>query len=232
MFFYLLPEKAILIDNNPELINVYEVIRDNVQELILSLQNHRNESDYFYSIRNIDRKPDFSQWNKVEKASRTIFLNRCCYNGLYRVNSQGGFNVPFGKYKNPKFCDAENLEAAHQAFQNIEIVLGSFELCVKYAKAGDFVYFDPPYVPLSKTANFTSYTKHNFGEADQQKLKEIIDTLTHKKVKTMLSNSDSEFIRDLYKEYSIQTVQATRAINSDASKRGAISEVVILNYTI
>ena len=110
MFFYLLPEKAILIDNNPELINVYEVIRDNVQELIHSLQNHRNESDYFYSIRNIDRQTDFAKMNKVEKASRTIYLNRCCYNGLYRVNSKGGFNVPFGKYKNPKFCDAENLE--------------------------------------------------------------------------------------------------------------------------
>lgn len=231
MFFYLVPEKAVLIDNNPELINAYQVIRDHVHELIDSLQKHRNEAEYFYSVRNFDQSEEFLSWDTIEKASRTIFLNRCCFNGLYRVNSKGGFNVPFGKYKNPKFCDAENLQAVHSALQNAEIVLGSFEICLKYAQKGDFVYFDPPYVPVSKTANFTSYTKDNFGMDDQHKLKAIIDELSKKDVQIMLSNSDSDFIRDLYSNYQIETVQATRAINSDASKRGAVNEVVVLNYS-
>lgn len=230
LFFYLLPKKAVLIDNNPVLINVYNVIKYKVDELIASLKNHKNEKDYYYKIRNVDREEEFKLWNDVQKASRTIFLNRCCYNGLYRVNSKGQFNVPFGKYKNPRFCDEENLRVVNQILKNVDIINGSYEIVLKYAQKNDFIYFDPPYMPISKSANFTSYTKDNFSEKDQLDLKSVYDNLSKMNVKVMLSNSYCDFILDLYQEYRIEIVKAKRAVNSDSSKRGQIREVLILNY--
>ncbi len=232
LFFYLLPEKAILIDKNPVLINSYRVIKENVEELIELLGNHKNEEDYYYKMRNADRTPDFRNWSDIKKASRTIYLNRCCYNGLYRVNSKGQFNVPFGKYKNHNFCDKENLRAVNMVLQNVKIINDSFERCHDFTNERTFIYFDPPYVPLSKTASFTSYTKENFIKEDQIKLKRLIDKLTEIGSKVMLSNSYNDFILDLYKEYFIKKVSAKRAINSNASKRGEIKEVLITNYNV
>lgn len=230
IFFYLLSEKAILIDINQDLINTYKVMKNNVAELIESLKKHKNEKDYFYKIRDVDRDPvEFNNWPDTEKASRTIFMNRCCFNGLYRVNSKGQFNVPFGKYKNPKFCDKENLVAIHKALKNVKLINDTFEKCLDFAKKDDFIYFDPPYVPISDSANFTSYTKDNFDKDDQIKLYNTFKALDKRGCKVMLSNSYSDFILDLYKNYHINFLKAKRAINSDASKRGAIKEVLIMN---
>ncbi len=231
IYFYLLPEYAILIDNNQDLINAYNVIKINVSRLIKSLKKHKNEKEYYYEIRKIDRNPEvFRDWSNIEKASRTIYMNRCCFNGLYRVNSKGEFNVPFGKYKNPKFCDKENLIAVSRALQNTNLVCNSFKRCLNFAQEGDFIYLDPPYVPISDSANFTSYTKDNFNKEDQIELYNVYKVLDERGCKVMLSNSYSDFIIDLYKEFRIKILKAKRAINSDASKRGAVKEVLILNY--
>ena len=231
IFFYLLPKKTILIDINNELINTYKIIKNNISELIELLRKHKYERKYYYAIRNADRDSNtFNDWPDIQKASRTIYMNHCCYNGLYRVNSKGYFNVPFGKYKNPKFCDEINLKAVNQALQNTYLVKSSFLKCLDYAEKGDFVYFDPPYVPISESANFTSYTKENFGKNDQIKLFEVFKTLDERGCKVMLSNSYSEFTLDLYKDYRINTLQAKRAINSDPNNRGEIKEVLITNY--
>ncbi|MBN1213950.1 MAG: DNA adenine methylase [Candidatus Lokiarchaeota archaeon] len=230
LFFYLLPDKAILIDNNPVLVNAYQVIKNNVDELIELLKQHVNDEKYYYKIRNIDREEEFQEWTLIERASRIIYLNRCCYNGLFRVNSKGFFNVPFGRYKNPNFCNEKNLRIIHQILQNVKLIHGSFELCIDFAKKNDFVYFDPPYSPLSKTANFTSYTKENFDEKDQLKLKFVIDKLSKRRVKVLLSNSNNDFILKLYENYHIEIVKAKRAINSNPCKRGNIKEVLITNY--
>ncbi|TFH28699.1 MAG: DNA adenine methylase [Promethearchaeota archaeon] len=230
LFFYLLPSNAILMDFNPVLINVYRVIKNNVEELIELLQLHKNEKEYYYSIREMDRLPEFTAKSDVEKASRTIYLNRCCFNGLYRVNSKGYFNVPFGKYKNPNYCDKPNLRAVSQALQDVSILEASFSRVMEFATPESFVYFDPPYMPVSETANFTSYTQDNFGKDDQIQLKQVADQLNAKGSRFLLSNSYCDFILDLYQDYTIHTVQATRAINSDAKKRGKIPEVLISNY--
>ncbi|MHA1379814.1 MAG: DNA adenine methylase [Candidatus Helarchaeota archaeon] len=229
IFFYLLPENAILIDNNEELINCYQVIQNKVDELIKSLKKHKNEKNYFYKVRNVDRTEEFRNWSDVERASRTIFLNRCCFNGLYRVNSNGQFNVPFGKYKNPKFCDEKNLKAVNKALKNVEVIKDSFAKCLKFAEKDDFIYFDPPYHPLSDTANFTGYTKGGFGKKAQIQLFDVFKELDERGCKLMLSNSYNDFILNLYKDYKIKTILAKRAINSDATKRGQIKEALILN---
>lgn len=231
LFFYLLPNKAILIDNNKELINCYRVIQNIIGELIKSLKKHKNEKDYFYKIRSLDRIPEeFKKLSSVERASRTIFLNKCCFNGLYRVNSKGEFNVPFGKYENPKFCDEENLLTVNKVLKDIQIINGDFKECLELAEKDDFIYFDPPYQPISTTANFTSYTKENFNKEDQVRLFKVYEELDNRGCKVMLSNSYNEFILDLYKKYDLKTVYARRAINSDASGRGQIKEVLIINY--
>lgn len=230
IFFHLCPKNAILIDSNKDLIKCYEIIKKSVFELIESLQKHKNESEYYYRIRNVDRNlEEFEKWSDVEKASRIIYMNRCCYNGLYRVNSKGQFNVPFGKYKNPKFCDSENLIAVHEALKNTELVHGDFEICLNYAEKNDFIYLDPPYHPLSNTANFTSYTAETFGKDSQKKLFEIFKKLDERGCKLLLSNSYNDFIINLYKEYEKIILNANRAINCDANKRGYIKEVLILN---
>ena len=230
LFFYLLPKNAILNDINQDLINTYRVIKENVSELITSLKKHKNEEEYFYKIRSVDRNLDeFKTWSDVEKASRIIYLNRCCYNGLYRVNSKGYFNAPFGKYKNPKICNEENLKLVHKVLKDVKLMNISFELCLNYAKKDDFIYFDPPYVPISESANFTSYTKSSFKKEDQIKLFNVFKELDQKGCKLLLSNSYNEFILKLYKNYQINIVYAKRAINSNPDKRGEIKELLIIN---
>ncbi len=230
LFFYLLPSNAILIDNNLELINCYRVIKENVESLILSLEKHRYEKECYYKIRAMDRNPQtFMNLSDIEKASRTIFLNKSGYNGLYRVNSKGFFNVPFGRHKNPNICDKENLKAVYKVLKNIKIIHGSFELCLDFAEKDDFIYLDPPYYPLSDTALFTSYTKQDFGQESQIKLYKVFKELDKKGCQLLLSNSYCDFILDLYKDYRIITLKAKRAINSISSKRGLINEVLIMN---
>jgi len=232
LFFYLTPKQAILIDNNPVLINAYKVIQNDVENLIISLKKHRNEKEYYYKVRNADLLEEFENWSNLEKASRILFMNKCCYNGLYRVNSKGHFNVPFGRYKNPNFCDELNLRAVHDALQGIKIILGSFEMCLKYAQKDDFIYLDPPYDPITETANFTGYTKEKFGKEEQIKLKKVFDELDKRGCKVLLSNSNTEFVNQLYKEYNYSLVSAKRAINSNALKRGEIKEILVYNYSI
>ena len=219
-------KKIVLIDSNDELINCYQVIKENVERLISMLLNSKfqNRKDIYYKIR--DENPQ----DQIERAARTIYLNKTCFNGLYRVNSKGKFNVPFGRYKNPLLCDSKNLKAVNEALKKVEILYNDFEISIEFVYKDDFIYLDPPYQPISKTANFTSYTRYSFGQNEQIRLHEFYKTLDSMKCNVMLSNSDTPFIRDLYKDYRIEVVSAKRAISCKAEGRGKINELVILNY--
>lgn len=230
VFFALQPQKAILSDVNPELVNAYEVVRDDVDLLIRDLKKHDHNEDYFYKIRDADRLPLFKRWSSVRRASRLIYLNKTCYNGLFRVNSKGQFNTPFGRYANPNYVDAENLVACRRALAKTEILLNTFDSVVQRAQAGDFVYFDPPYAPVSETAYFTGYSKDGFGLDMQRELFKVCCVLHSKKVRFMLSNSAVPFITQLYSKFKVEIVHASRAINSRAEKRGKVQEVLVTNY--
>lgn len=229
LFWHLQPQSAVLLDINPELVNTYQCVQQNVEELILDLQQHYYDRDYYYHLRNSDRLAEYSQWTNIQKASRFIFLNKTCFNGLYRVNSQGQYNVPFGSYKNPQILDQSNLRACSQALQNTEIILGSFLDLESRITHQDFVYFDPPYIPLNATANFTNYTSQGFDLKMQLELRNLCQRLNHKGVKFMLSNSSAPLVLDLYGEFKIELVEMPRAINSQGAKRGKIKEVLITN---
>jgi len=221
------PKEVFIFDINEELITAYEVIRDDLENLIKELNKLKklHNKEHYYQIR--AENPQLL--SKLTRASRFIYLNKTCFNGLYRVNSKGGFNVPIGSYKNPLICPEEDLREISKLLQNVRIINGDFEECLKYSKKGDFVYFDPPYYPLKKSS-FTTYTKNNFLEKEQEKLKEVFSKLDKKGCKVMLSNSDTKFIKDLYKIYKISFVRASRMINCDGKNRGKINEVVITNY--
>ncbi len=233
VLFSIQPKKAMVNDLNGDLIALYEVVRDDVETLIEFLKKHENTEEYFYSIRDLDRdKEAYKNMSKVEKASRILYLNKTCYNGLFRVNSSGEFNAPFGHYKNPNIVNEPVLRAVSKYFNESEIEFFNedFEETLKKVKKGGFVYLDPPYDPVSDTANFTGYNKGGFDKSEQVRLKNCCDELNKRGVKFMLSNSATDFIKDLYKEYNIHIVKAKRAINSDATKRGEIEEVLITNY--
>lgn len=235
VLFSIQPSKAIVNDLNSDLITVYEVIRDDVEELIDNLKKHENSSEYFYTIRDMDRnKETYAAMSKVERASRLIYLNKTCFNGLFRVNSSGEFNSPFGHYKNPNIVNEPVLRAVNKYFSSSNITFCNEDFAVTLGRIskGSFVYLDPPYDPVSDTANFTGYNRGGFDRNEQIRLKQCCDELTQRGVKFMLSNSATTFIKELYKDYDISIVQAKRAINSDASKRGAIEEVLIRNYGI
>ncbi|MDP2208704.1 MAG: DNA adenine methylase [Bacteroidota bacterium] len=230
LLFRVKPDYGYISDINPDLINLYEVVQDNVEELIENLKIHRNTEKYFYELRNADRTEEYKYWNKVEKASRFIYLNKTCFNGLYRMNSDGHFNVPFGFYKNPTIVDTDNLIACSALLKKTDIALASFEAVEKKARKCDFVYFDPPYVPLNKTSSFTKYYKDDFDLDAQFALRELCDRLTKRGVYFMLSNSYTETVKELYKSYDIKTVKANRAINCKANGRGKINELIVTNY--
>jgi DNA adenine methylase len=233
VLFHLQPNRAVVNDINEELINIYTVIRDNLEELIKDLKKHKNEADYFYEIRELDRdKKKYSQLSNIKKASRIIYLNKTCYNGLFRVNQQGEFNAPFGRYKNPNIVNETTLRAVSNYFNKAKITFkcGDFEEAVKGIRKGSFVYFDPPYDPVSDSANFTGYDKGGFDREEQTRLKKLCDKLDTQGIKFLLSNSATEFILELYKDYNITIVQANRAINSRGDKRGKIDEVLVKNY--
>jgi len=247
-------EQFFISDVNVELVLAYRTIQREVESLIAWLEklekNYHSLSDpeqkiYFYDQRerfneklsSIDFENFKESW--IERTAEIIFLNRTCFNGLFRVNSKGKFNVPFGDYKNPKICDAENLRAVSSLLQKTEIKLGDFTASEKFVDSSTFVYFDPPYRPLSKTASFTSYSKFEFGDEAQKRLAEYFTLLSKKEAKLMLSksdpkneNPDDHFFEELYKhkDFRIERVDAARMINSNSSKRGKIKELVIMNY--
>jgi DNA adenine methylase len=227
IFFYLLPNRAVLTDINPALVNVYRCIRDDVEAVIalLSQYQQRHSKDHYYQIRS---NPGSTQ---IEKAAQLIYLNKTCFNGLYRENSKGEFNVPFGQYKNPRVCHPDLLRSAAIVLQSADIRVQSFEAILDHAKtAHDFVYFDPPYHPISSTSDFTSYSRHRFDQDNQRQLRDTFLELAQRGVKVMLSNSDCAFVRELYQDFYIHPIEATRAINCNARRRGKIMEVLVTSY--
>ena len=229
VFFHLLPSRATLSDSNTELMNVFRVVRDKPDGLMKALDGHyphRRNQEYYYRVRALNPK----DMTPVERAARTIFLNKTCYNGLYRVNSEGKFNVPFGKYRNPSLYDRNNIVAASAVLRGKTLMVADYKEACAEASKGDFIYLDPPYQPLSKTASFTSYTKEAFGEKEQAELASVFKKLDRQKCKVMLSNSSTSLIRSLYDGYHIVSMKAMRAINCKPSGRKAIEELLIMNY--
>ncbi len=239
VFFHLqgrgLFERAYLSEVNAELITCYLAVRDAVDDLIAALQGHECDhaehgAAHYYAVRAWDRAPGWASAPLVRRAARMIYLNKTCYNGLWRVNSRGHCNVPMGRYRRPDILNEGRLRAAARALQGAEITVAGFERVLERAGRGDFVYCDPPYVPLSATANFTSYSAASFGEDEQRRLAEVFAALDRQGCRVMLSNSDTPLVRALYRAFRIETVSARRNINSARHKRGAVSEVVVLNY--
>lgn len=230
---YWLDFKAYLCDINAELINTYNIVKNDTEKLICELKKYEYSKDFFMEIREWDRDENFLEnRSPIERAARFIYLNRTCFNWMYRVNWKWYFNVPFGKYTNPKICDEEWLLNAQEALQNTTIVCGNFYDIENKVSKWDFVYFDPPYDVLSPTANFTDYVEWWFWREDQERLKQCFDTVIQKWWNAMLSNHNTERIRLLYKNYNQIPVSAKRMINSDATKRWAVEEIVVLNHKI
>lgn len=244
VFFHLwntgrLPHDVFLFDNNDELINAFVVVRDKPQELIelLAIHKQKHNRDYYYKIRDLDRHNSplaVGSWqladSGVQRAARTIYLNKTCYNGLYRVNARGQFNVPMGSCRNPKILNEAALFAASEALQGTVIEVRDFRTVVELGRPGDFFYFDPPYHPLTATASFRSYTPAGFNEDDQRDLADVFTQLSKKGCLCMLSNSSTPFIRALYSNFRIETVNAIRAINCNGGGRRGIQEVVAVSY--
>ncbi len=233
LLFELQPRKIVINDFNSELINTYQVIKDNVDGLIVDLQKHQNNAEYFYQIRALDRDSCvYAKLSPLERASRLLYLNKTCYNGLFRVNKSGEFNSPFGYYSNPNIVNDITLRAVSHYLNSIKatFLVGDFETALDRIKKKSFVYFDPPYDPISNSSSFTGYTLGGFDSNEQIRLKDLCDKLDNKGVKFLLSNSATDFIKDLYKDYRIEIVKAKRAINSNALLRDEIDEVLIRNY--
>ncbi|MCH2656595.1 MAG: DNA adenine methylase [Dehalococcoidia bacterium] len=232
VFFYLSarPEERnyYLSDLNQEIVDAFCAVRDDVEGVIKLLAKHQqlHSKDYFYQVRGLVPQ----NLSALEKAARTIYLNKTCFNGLYRVNKKGEFNVPMGNYKKPSILQIETLKAASRALSSADLSTGHYSVLVDKAQAGDFIYLDPPYHPLSKTAMFTNYVAQAFGEKDQIELAEVANALSKKGCLVMESNSNTDFIKDLYKGFKIQEVWARRSINREKSKRGAITELVVTNF--
>lgn len=235
-FFALAPVSGQINDINKALMGAYQNVKTDVDSVIMELKTLEQEylalnaearQEYFY-----ERRTEYNQENydTIRKTALLIFLNKTCFNGVYRENKKGGFNVPHGRYANPTICDEDTLRTTSRALKYITISSGSFEDAVKNAVAGDFVYFDPPYYPLTPTSSFTSYSADNFLDDDQRHLKRVIDELTERGVKVAMSNSWTPFIIDLYKDYRQEKIMAGRSINSVGTKRGKVAEILVLNY--
>lgn len=233
VFFELKQTDSFINDYNPELTNLYEIIKNKPQELIKELSKHLNTEEYYYALRRLDREPaKYKRISKVKKASRFIFLNKTGFNGLYRVNKQGQNNVPYGRYTDPKIFDEDNIMACSRQLQSTTILTGDFENIKEHVEAGDFIYLDPPYVPLNATSNFTGYTDQGFDDDMQFRLKGLCDYIDSIGAYFMLSNSYTDFILDLYGDYTIKTVEANRTLNCKASGRGKVNEVLVMNYEV
>lgn len=227
-------KKARISDLNPDLIDTYVAVRDHIDELIRILREDYsgdvNNSTFFYQVRDLE-PGQLNLWPQAARAARMIYLNRTCYNGLYRVNRQGKFNAPFGRYTDPKILNEGVLRDASRALQNVEIRLIGYHHVLERAEAQDFVYFDPPYIPLSSTSNFTAFTKEGFDDVDHAVLADVAKTLAKRDIYVLLSNSDAPSSHRLYAGFHIEKVHARRAINEDPNGRGAITEVLIRSYT-
>ena len=234
MLFALKFDKAIINDSNSELINAYCIIRDDVNELIRLLKDMPYELEFYKEIRAWDREQDFLNRASVERAARFIYLLKTCFNGLYRVSKKNYFNTPFGKFVNPNICNVENLMAVHEFLNthDIEIRCGNYEDLIDLIPKDSFVYFDPPYAPISSTSNFTSYQPGQWGDLEQRNLARHCDELNRRKIKFMESNSTAQICFDLYKKYQINTLDAKRYINAVGTGRGNIKELVITNYDL
>ena len=233
VLFALQPRRALVNDLNRDLMTVYRVIKEDADALIEHLSRHENTPEYFYRIRDLDRdKEAYAALSDVEKASRLLYLNKTCYNGLFRVNASGAFNSPYGHYRRPNIVNEQTIRGVSRYFNACDITFfsGDFASVLEQVPKGGFVYLDPPYDPVSDTASFTGYNKGGFGREEQVRLKECCDALTARGVKFLLSNSATPFIRELYGSYRVSIVQARRAVNSVASRRGAIEEVLVRNY--
>lgn len=234
LFFDLAPKDAVINDFNAELINCYQQIKDNPQELIEILKVHQeyNSKEYYLDLRSADRDERIDMMSEVQRAARILYMLRVNFNGLYRVNSKNQFNVPYGRYKNPKIVDEELISAISVYINNnqLEIKVGDFEKAIVDVRTGDFVYFDPPYIPLSETSAFTSYTHEGFSFADQVRLRDAFKRLSDTGSYVMLSNSSSALVEELYKDFNIHYVEATRTNGAKSSSRGKISEIIVTNY--
>jgi DNA adenine methylase len=219
-------ERAILADQNEDLIACYRAVKDDVEAVIAALSDFAYDEDLYYRVRDLDPRG----MTDVARGARLIFLNRTCFNGLWRVNRTGKFNVPFGRYTNPRIVDADGLRAASAALANAELRVADFGEVVRALGPGDFVYFDPPYVPLTKTASFTAYAQGGFGAADQERLAAEVLRLKREGVLALLSNADTEVTRALYREHTIHSVTAPRSINSRPSGRGAAKEIIVTSW--
>lgn len=216
MFFALQPENAVIADSNPELINMYREVADHVDDVIEVLKKYENTSEMFYEV----RAQDWTQLSKTEAAARTIFLNKTCFNGLYRVNKKGQFNVPYGKYKNPKICDIDGLYAASEALKKAEIICGDYLLVLEhYAQPGDFVFLDPPYLPISEYSDFKRYTKEQFYEEDHVELAKMVMTLHERGCTVILTNSNHPLVHELYAPFTIDVIQTKRHISCNGNTR-------------
>ena len=234
LFFELGPKKAVINDLNKDLILCYRVIKNHAEELINALRHHQeqNSKEYYYEVRKRDREKSYVTSNNIEKAARLIYLNKTCYNGLYRVNSQGYFNVPLGKYSNPLICEDSLIRALSNYLNSAEITIldTDFEKAVASSDTLSFIYFDPPYHSARKTG-FKSYNENGFNDEEQIRLRDVMIRLTEKGIPCLLSNSDTLLIRELYKKkiFRINNISARRAINSDQNGRGKVNEVLVVN---
>lgn len=239
VLFELQPKRAVINDLNEELINCYESIRDNIEEMISYLEQFQDTKEMYYQIRNMDRDPNYKLCSNAFKAARTIYLNRTCFNGLYRVNKKGYFNVSYGFHNKTRYdfyrpynYEPESLIDTGKYLNNtsISILNTDFSQAIKGADKNDFIYFDPPYDPVSDTSNFTNYTTNGFNKDDQRRLYYTFKELSNRGCYCMLSNASTDFIKELYKDFHIIEVQANRVLNCKGNKRGKVSEVLILNY--
>lgn len=234
---------VVINDINPDLTNAYSVIR-NSPKLLIEFLSHKERE--YYALENEDSRLEFymnhrAQYNTnnlsdIERAGLFVFLNRTCFNGMYRVNKKGGFNVPFGKHVRPKICDTQTILADSEALQSVEILTGDFSQTLDYACGNTLFYFDPPYKPISKTSSFTTYSKEDFNDEDQRRLSEFCQKISDRGYDFILSNSDTKnidpennFFDELYNKFNIERINAARMINSNASKRGKISEILVSN---
>ncbi|HSW75016.1 MAG TPA: DNA adenine methylase [Candidatus Saccharimonadales bacterium] len=226
LFFAVSPQKAVIADINDDLVNAYEVVRDYPEQLIEQLTKYINDKDFYYEI----RSQDSASLSPIERAARLIYLNRTCFNGLYRVNKSGQFNVPFAGYKNPNIVQTERIITDSKVLQDTKVFNASFEKVLIGAKEGDFIYLDPPYYPKSVYSDFKRYNKEQFYKEDHIRLAELYNELSERGCFVMLSNSDTPFTREIYKKWRVDTVNAKRLINRDATKRGEVTEIIVTNY--
>ena len=226
LFFNITPDKSVISDSNPELINLYNQLAYHCEEVIDILSLYKNDEEFYYEL----RSKDWLECEPIEAAARTIYLNRTCYNGLYRLNKKGLFNTPFGKYKNPNICNSERLRIASEVLKHTHIICGDYlEVLKEFAESGDFVFLDPPYVPISDFSDFKRYTKEQFYEQDQKNLADEVKRLVDIGCHVMLTNSNHPLVHELYAPYNIEIVQTKRNINSNGNKRTG-EDVIVTTY--